>query len=1060
MDKIWALFALLFSQRSVALTTQVAGGSNFAWYGAGCGSRVFPGTHICTKGTCDWRQKGIVKNYAHAGIRPLVQSQLADMFAAGQRRLRIPVYFYHDAPDDDSTTFYMNSTGGSLSPLYMENLRHVIEDVSVAGFVEAVVGLFPSNHPINDPNQWNATTGFREDGWHENWQLLVAVRHAAREAAGDPLKITIDMLNDGVPRPGFPLVSEYVTRTWKAYGDTFGGHADTYGFAVISDNPQDIVPYFAALNASGYPGPSYFSVHYYNRTQQGGEELITLDRTMEKAGVTFGAARGPAPWAIGETFFNDPGTADMLKKLSLPSKRVLKYVMQWPMSVNRGCAGRAVDVAPPVAYANYRTLLPAAANNLTWMPPLSAGLTPAQRAAKVVAAMTLDEKIRQVHGNGSSIYSYTGLVPANERLGIPQLRLNDGRQGFRNGHDTAITAWPSALTVTSTWDEDLMGQFGAGMGREWYDKGANVALTPMLIIARVPQGGRNFESCGEDPYLASRFGYQEVTGINSQRVLSNADDFVLNNQELGRTTVVAVADERTRFEIYYPSYEGAISAGLATLMCSYNLVNATTTADSATTAFTVAHACENKQTLHEDLKGALGFKGWVLSDWGGTHSAVRATHAGQDMDMPGGPSSFFGAPLKAAVLNGSVPLSRLDDMVTRILTPMFAIGLMDDPNPNNITNNVSSAAHTALARELAAAGTVLLQNNGGALPLSTETIRTIAVIGDDAHKAPICCGTGSGYNNPPYIVTPLQGIRARADDESGVTVTYLPTPTDAASSAATAKLAAAADVAIVCVATISGEGHDRPTLSLGTAQDAMVDLVAAANNRTVVVVHNPGAFLVPWRARVAAIVAAGYPGQEMGHALADVLFGDVNPSGRLPVSFPQNDTDGPLQTPEQYPGINGVVHYTEQLLVGYRWWDAKGVAPAFPFGHGLAFTTYHYSNLIVSDFGPTGGVATIAFDVTNDAGGAAGREVAQLYLAFPTDNNLADGEPPRQLKRFHKTRLLAPGAVETVRFVLHDRDCSVWDVTQRMWEPVTGTFGVHVGTSSRDLRLQGSFDLV
>ena len=208
-----------------------------------------------------------------------------------------------------------------------------------------------------------------------------------------------------------------------------------------------------------------------------------------------------------------------------------------------------------------------------WMPPASADLTPAQRAAKVVAAMTLDEKIRQVHGNLSSLTSYTGLVPANARLGIPQLRLNDGRQGFRNGapghEDTAITAWPSALTVASTWDEDLMGQFGAGMGREWYEKGANVALTPMLIIARVPQGGRNFESCGEDPYLASRFGFQEVSGINSQRVLSNADDFVLNNQELGRTTVVAVADERTRFEIYYPSYEGAISAGLATIMCSH-----------------------------------------------------------------------------------------------------------------------------------------------------------------------------------------------------------------------------------------------------------------------------------------------------------------------------------------------------------------------------------------------------------------------------------------------------------------------------------------------------------
>ena len=827
--------------------------------------------------------------------------------------------------------------------------------------------------------------------------------------------------------------------------------------------------------------------------------------------------------------------------------------------------------------------------------------TPAERAAALLVKMSVADKVQMLHGVASP--GYTGSTAANSALGIPALRLNDGRQGFRpNDGNRGQTAFPCELAVAASFDVDLFRAFGAAMGGEFAGKGANVVLAPMLILARVPQSGRVFESCGEDPELGYAFAKAHISGAQSNvGVISNADDFVLNNQETARTSITAVADERTRFEIYYRAYAGAVDGGVGSFMCSYNRIGNMSTGigNISTDNLTGTYSCENAETLG-DLKSprGLNFSGWVLSDWGGTHSTAQAALAGLDMEMPS--DDFFGAALAAAVASGAVPTAVLDDKVLRVLTPMFASGLFDMPACPSCTPdaNVSSPAHTALARALGAAGTVLLKNAAvgtppaPALPIGAA-VRSIVVIGDDGDAAPDCCGAGSGGLDPPYVISPLAGIRARAP--AGVNVSYLPSPSgtvaltqyydpvradhfldflcyectptyaplrvegyasaspcagctelvllynaannsnlvvpadfpppygyayvrplayalpldspqpsavlelwrgmdtpqgapprshldfftlasdasraEAAAAgyslvaaiarlalapagpdfAAVAAAAAAADVAVVCVSTPSSEGADRPDLNLAAADDALIAAVAAAQPRTAVVLNNPGAVVMPWADAAAAIVSQWFPGQEMGNALADVLFGDVNPSGRSPVTFPVLNSDTPLTTPEQYPGVNGVVTYTEGLHIGYRFFDAANVTPRFAFGHGLSYTSFTYAGLVVAPPDADGAVA-VSFSITN-SGGVDGREVPQLYLGFPP----AAGEPPRSLRAFAALPIAA-GATAPVNFKLQRRDYSVWAPTPTYaWTVVPGEFTVSVGASSRDIRLVGSF---
>jgi len=390
-----------------------------------------------------------------------------------------------------------------------------------------------------------------------------------------------------------------------------------------------------------------------------------------------------------------------------------------------------------------------------------------------------------------------------------------------------------------------------------------------------------------------------------------------------------------------------------------------------------------------------------------------------------------------------VPQARLDDMVVRILTALYAVGAMDSPNPTgNLNANVTSAAHNELARTLAASAVTLLQNNGKILPLMAAG-KTFAILGDSGGNNPTIAGGGSGHVNSPYIVSPRDGITARVGSSGKVSYA----PTNPISTAV--EVAKAADYAIVFVGAESSEGSDRGNLSLPAPQDELIMQVAAANPNTIVVVNGPGAVLMPWASSVKAILFGFFPGQESGNAIADVLFGAFNPSAKLPISFPVKENDWYSGNTNQYPGNNGVVQYTEKLLVGYRWYDAQNIAPLFPFGHGLSYTTFTYSNLQVT--GSITSMLTVSVTVTN-SGGVAGAEVAQLYLGYPS----SAGEPPQVLRGFQKLQL-ASGAAGTATFTLDKQSISIWDIPSASWKAVSGTFNVFVGSSSRDIRLKGMF---
>ena len=501
-------------------------------------------------------------------------------------------------------------------------------------------------------------------------------------------------------------------------------------------------------------------------------------------------------------------------------------------------------------------------------------------------------------------------------------------------------------------------------------------------------------------------------------------------QETQRTVISSDIDERTLQEIYYQPFFDSVRAGVGAVMASYNRVNS-------------RYACES-EALNATLKQQWGFNGFVMSDWDASFSTVAGMNNGLDMDMYNG-NSYTSGNITTALQSGNVPASELDAMAQRILTTMFQFGAFDNPPTGNLSSTVTSAAHIQFARNAAAEGMVLLQNNGGALPLDSS-VHSIAVIGSVASVAPVSTGGGSASVNLPYNITPHAGKTSRA--EAGIAVNYA--QGDGASVAQAVQLATNSDVAIVCAGQQTSEGSDRSSLSLPNGQDALISAVAAANPHTIVVMNESSATLMPWASQVAAILMAWYPGQENGNALAQVLFGDVNPSGKLPVSIPPSASQVPTSSTAQFPGVNGHVSYSEGLQAGYCWYDANNVTPLFPFGFGLSYTTFGYSNLTVSAVSSSGQVQ-IGFDLTN-TGTVTGAEVPQLYLAFPA----AAGEPPKLLKGFQKITL-SSGQTQHVTFNLNWEDLANWDATARGWIVTSGMFQVMVGASSRDIRLTGSF---
>jgi beta-glucosidase len=713
----------------------------------------------------------------------------------------------------------------------------------------------------------------------------------------------------------------------------------------------------------------------------------------------------------------------------------------------------------------------ASAASCPWM---NAGQSPAQRTSELLGAMSLADKIQMVSGEGefnptTANPEAAGNIAANPALCIPALVLNDATAGVGD-QQQLTTAFPDSIALASAWDPQLAQQYGATLGREAFAKGVNVLLGPGVDIARNPLNGRNFEYAGEDPYLAGQAAAGIIRGIQSQHVIATVKHYALNDQETDRTTDSSDASERTMQEIDLPAFEAAVKAGVGAVMCSYNRINS-------------VYACQDPYTLRDVLDSQFGFSGFVMSDWGANHSTVASADAGMDMEMPGGVSNdpeYYGPSLQTAVQDGQVSTATLNDMVSRILYTMFRLGLFDNvpsEGAQAAATPATNAGSIATATEVAEDGTVLLKNAGAVLPL-TGSGKRIAVIGPAAGPQGATLaeqGYGSGhvpeFSYQPGVVSPLQSITERAA-QAGDSVTYA----DGDATADAVAAASAADAAVVFVSDAEIEGADRPDLNahFGTCsfgdlasstsctdtpldQNALVSAVAAANPHTIVVIQSGGPIAMPWAGQVAGILENWFPGQVDGNAIAPVLFGDVDPAGKLPVTFPVKLSDDPLQSAAQYPGVTEAGDsvgphstYSEGLLVGYRWYDAKGITPLYPFGFGLSYTTFRYSGIGVTR---AGSGASVAFTVTN-TGSRAGAAVPQVYVGDPA----AAGEPPRQLKGFRRVRL-NPGQSARVTIPLDAMSFADWDTSGHQWSVSAGTYQVMVGSSSSDIVGQGSVAL-
>lgn len=665
------------------------------------------------------------------------------------------------------------------------------------------------------------------------------------------------------------------------------------------------------------------------------------------------------------------------------------------------------------------------ASAATARPWLDSSLSIGQRVDALVAAMTLPEKVQELTGVAPPAGAI-GYVPGNSRLGIPPIVFSDGPAGVRNGQ--AATALPAPAALAASFDPGLAQQYGSVMGHEAAARGINVLYAPAINIVRVPQGGRDFEYLGEDPVLDSQLAAAEVNGIQQWHVAAQPKHFAANSQEDGRRYTSSDVDERTLREIYFPAFQATTTGPdrALSLMCANNQVNG-------------VFNCENGSLLNDVLHDEWGFDGVVGSDYAAVPSAIGAIEGGLDQEFTLRDWTEWYRMLPDLVRRGVVPESVVDEHVRRVLTMMFRLGMFDQPAA---PAPVDVAADGAVARQVAEESAVLLKNDAGLLPLDPSRTHSIAVLGTYAATA-MTGGGGSSHVAPYYSVSPVDGIRQRAGD--GVTVTTA----NGSNLSQAAGLAAAADVAVVVVNDNEKEGSDRANIDLPGNQNQLIQQVAAANPHTVVVLDSGAPVTMPWLSQVPAVLDSWYPGEEDGNSLAALLFGDTNPSGKLPVTFPVSLAQSLANGAPRYPAQQEQYVYNEGLDVGYRWYDAAGTEPLFPFGFGLSYTSFDFSDLHVASPAPDGKVAVTA-TVTN-TGIRSGTEVAQLYVGYPA----AAGEPPRALKAFTRVTL-APGQRRTVLFQL-DRDAfQSWDTQARNWGVTPGSYQVWVGDSSRKLPLHSS----
>lgn len=709
-------------------------------------------------------------------------------------------------------------------------------------------------------------------------------------------------------------------------------------------------------------------------------------------------------------------------------------------------------------------------------PWFNKSLSPDERADLVMKEMTLDEKMNFVHGTGwnglrpnaeipKGSLGGAGYVVGVDRLGIPGINMADSAVGVRLAAQGShyATLLPSVLGAACSWDKDALFLFGSVIGRELRDMGYNMSIGGGVDLARDPRNGRNFEYAGEDPILAGTMVGELARGVQANQVMGDIKHYAFNDQETGRTTVNVIIDQRAARESDLLAFQIAIGlAHPAGVMCSYNRTTITPPGDTD-------WACENDYLLNQVLKKDFDFKGFVLSDWGGTHSTVHAALNGLDQEEPG--SQYFGDPLKQAVQNNQVPMSRLDDAVHRVLRSMFANGVIDNPPVTQVPDPFRGRDD---AERIADESIVLLKNADHILPLSAASIQSIALIGSHADVG-VLSGGGSAQVDSPggnaaplhqhaggaywmetvyFPSSPLKEIRKRVPSAK---VEFDP----GADPETAAKLAAASQIAIVFVNQPMSEGRDSATLSLPGSQDALVSAVAAANPHTIVVIENGGPVAMPWIDKVQGVIEAWYPGIGGAQSLAAILFGDVNPSGHLAISFAKSDDQLPhpevagmnfVKNPppgRRHPGDLPLFDYnaTEGVRVGYKWFESEKKEPLFPFGFGLSYTTYAYSDLKASQ-------GEVTFTVRN-TGDRAGTDVAQVYAVLPAST----GESTfKRLVAWDRVSL-APGESKAVTLKLDPLYLSIYDVNKNAFTLAPGDYTITAGSSSADTPLNATLHI-
>ena len=721
-----------------------------------------------------------------------------------------------------------------------------------------------------------------------------------------------------------------------------------------------------------------------------------------------------------------------------------------------------------------------------------------ERAGLVVAAMSLEQKIDYLAGDdpqsAATCVPYCGVVNGIPELDIPPIRMNDGPVGVRGGPATAL---PVPLALAATFNPALAHATGALVGNETRHKGNDLVHAPVADLVRNPLAGRTFETFGEDPLLATRFTVEWVKGLQAEGVLGNIKHYLMNTQEGllgvpplvaavgGRNLVNVVIDERTLREIYLPPYEAAvIDADVATMMCAYNYLNG-------------MPACSDEFLLQQ-LYGEWGFDGFLVTDYYFAQKDTADTaNVAATIEMPFG-VFYQPALLQLAIQSGQVEEATIDRNLQTIFRTLFRFGFFDRPAYVRDETQIDQVAHANVARQTVEQGSVLLRNQG-VLPLA-DTVTSIAVIGLSAMERP--SGGGSSFVTPFQFKTPLEGIRERAGED--IEVRYV----DGRDVQAAADAAAQADVAIVFANALATEGVDKFCLALDCTladapdsillnilpgdvsgvlnlildpllsqsplaetleqafapillggqplpvshrnQDALISAVGAANANSVVVLQTGGPVLTPWREEVDAILEIWFAGQEVAPALGALLFGDLDPGGRLPVSFPLQESDTPVAgDPTRYPGVANQAEHSEGVFIGYRWFDENAVEPAYPFGFGLSYTQFEMSGLSVA--ANVDGSYTVLGSIKN-TGNRAGWAVPQLYVGLPSPSAEVS-QPPAALKGFKKLQLEA-GASQQISFELDQRSLSYWDTSSDSWVVAPGCYRVMLGQSSRDLPLQ------